>query len=336
MSRLAVRSLIALLFLGFSVCGAAAQAVGVSSVRVNDPIGPAFPLTVWYPAEPGGEAVTIGQTGVFEGVPAFRDAPPQSGRFPTIFLSHGGLRSVPDSGAWIARALAERGFLVFDIGSPAGISARERLDQIWKGPNRVRLILLMLQTQGTGFRWQQMMEWQNIGALGFYLGGTHAAMLGGARYDPARLTAACGTGQSVDCGWLAAQELRLDQIGDDVLGASYREDRIGPVLAVAPEYTFALSPESLDAMPVPGAAIALGGAAPFAIEPLADHGFRALRLDDATVPDGFPLCTGQGLSLLLAEGEDPALCGDPARRAEIHDRLIEEIVAFFRDNMPRD
>lgn len=310
-----------------------AQIVGVQTVTVNDPAGPRFPLTVWYPADAGGAEVTLGETGVFRGQTGLQGAPVREGRFPTILLSHGGLRSAPDSGAWIARGLAEMEFLVFEIGVPEDLSAQETLNQLWQAPGRALLVLQML---GPGNEWQNRIEWHNLGALGFFLGGTTAIQLAGGQLDPALVASACEQGKSVDCGWFQAQGLRLGQIEARRLDSSYRAAQIGSVMAVAPEYGFAFAPDGIDAIRVPAAAIALGKNPAFDIAPLAGHGFEEAQILDATPADAFAICTDKGPAILAEEGEDPDLCGDPELRQRIHQALIKDIATFFRTNMPQD
>lgn len=310
-----------------------AQIVGVQSVTVNDPVGPRFPLTVWYPADAGGAEVTLGETGVFRGQTGFRDAPVQEGRFPTILLSHGGLRSAPDSGAWIAKGLAEKGFLVFEIGAPEDLSAAEALDQLWQVPART---LLVLQLLGPGNTWHDRIEWHNLGALGFFLGGTAAIQLGGGQLEPALVASACDQGKSVDCGWLRAQGLGLGQIEARRLENSYHAPQIGSLMAIAPEYGFAFAPDSLAAIRVPAAIVGLGENPAFDTAPLTEHGFEEIRIAGAEPADAFASCTEKGPAILADEGEDPGLCGDPGQRQRIHQALIEDVTAFFRTNMPQD
>lgn len=66
---------------------------------------------VWYPAEPGGKPVLIGDNGVFRGTSARGNAPALNGRFPLILIADGGFRAAPNLGSWLASALAANGFL---------------------------------------------------------------------------------------------------------------------------------------------------------------------------------------------------------------------------------
>ena len=66
---------------------------------------------IWYPAQPGGRAITVGGNGVFYGTPAGRDAPHSSGQHPMVVISHGAGGNAGQFG-WIATALADAGYVV--------------------------------------------------------------------------------------------------------------------------------------------------------------------------------------------------------------------------------
>ena len=104
---------------------AAAMAMTLHPAHANDSVGVrqiAAPskerganldVTVWYPAQSGGEKVVLGESVFFEGTPAMLDAPISNGRFPLILLSHGaGLAGNPQAISWIAAPLAKQGFVV--------------------------------------------------------------------------------------------------------------------------------------------------------------------------------------------------------------------------------
>jgi predicted dienelactone hydrolase len=74
-------------------------------------------LSIWYPSEeqPTG---TIGGNPVFEGASAVPDAPFPEDAFPLVVLSHGGLRSATDSGAWLSSSIARAGYVVVEVNAP--------------------------------------------------------------------------------------------------------------------------------------------------------------------------------------------------------------------------
>lgn len=82
-------------------CEAALARSGHSFVASPSPDVRERPLSllIGYPSE---EQVsdTIGGNAVFEGASAARDASFPEGAFPIVVVSHGGVRSATDSGAW--------------------------------------------------------------------------------------------------------------------------------------------------------------------------------------------------------------------------------------------
>ena len=66
---------------------------------------------IWYPAERGGRAITVGSNGVFYGTSAGKNAPHRAGKFPMVLISHGSGGNAGQFG-WIASGLADAGFVV--------------------------------------------------------------------------------------------------------------------------------------------------------------------------------------------------------------------------------
>ncbi|APG94139.1 hypothetical protein [Sinorhizobium americanum] len=62
-------------------------------------------VTVWYPAEPGGKAVLVGDNQVFRGAPALSEAPFLEGRYPLVVMSHGSGGRIQGM-SWLAAELA--------------------------------------------------------------------------------------------------------------------------------------------------------------------------------------------------------------------------------------
>jgi len=72
---------------------------------------------IWYPARPGGKAVTVGGNGVFFGTPAGRRAPRRDGTFPLVIISHGAGGNAGQFG-WIASKLADSAAFQSHVESP--------------------------------------------------------------------------------------------------------------------------------------------------------------------------------------------------------------------------
>lgn len=118
------------------LCAAPAVAepiVGVQTAAAHDDDNLRnLSLSVWYPAQEGGSREDVGGNAIFIGQPAYRDAAMAPGPYPLVLLSHGGLRSAADSGAWLSVRLAEKGFIVVEVNGPRPNSAKAAVNEIWQ------------------------------------------------------------------------------------------------------------------------------------------------------------------------------------------------------------
>src|ERR1700751_903505 len=110
MMRLVVAVVLAAIL---AVCHAhAGDRVGFQEIVLpRSESGRALHVAIWYPAESGGTAKTIGETAVFFGIAGSEKAIPKPGRHPLVIMSHGwpGNWSNQD---WLAEALVEQGYIV--------------------------------------------------------------------------------------------------------------------------------------------------------------------------------------------------------------------------------
>lgn len=304
------------------------QSVGVASVEVSlgDQSRP-LSLSVWYPAE-GGTPREVGGNAVFVGAPAGRDAPMTEGRFPLALVSHGGLRSASDSGAWLSAALAQAGFVAVEINGPRPRTGMEAVNEIWRRPEDVsRALDAILSDPG----WSDHIEPTRISAVGFALGGTAALALAGGEFEARSFVQSCDQGMAgPDCAWFEAQSAALDTVDREQLAEPRRDPRIRSVVAIDPELidVFADGMASIEA---PALLIALSG----------DGGASGASgkdvLTHAVVPgaigfDAFPVCTPAGAAILAEEGGDPALCGASAEaRMRAHEAIADRVVSFLTE-----
>lgn len=314
--------------LGVSLVGvvpaSAAEPVGLRSLSAPAPErGAPIAVDLWYPAGTGGTAENHGASPLFEGVSVRRDADIATGRFPLVVLAHGGLRSNPNLASWIAAHLAGRGALVALPRSPAPETAGEAPDEVRLRPGDLSAALDRIENDPA---LAAHLAAGKVGAVGFFLGGTSALALAGARLDPAAYRASCDPpARGPDCAWFAANGVDLSDRVTEAFGASHRDPRIRAVVAVAPELVGSLTRESLGAVDVPVTVIGLGA-------PAADReipGARQLAFPEANVFTAFGRCTARALTLLAAEGEDDAICRDdgPRSRADLQAELAGMIDA---------
>ena len=267
---------------------------------------------------------------VFEGLPARRDAAIADGRFPVVLLAHGGLRAAPNQSGWIAADLASRGMIVAVVPPPRPASAEAAVAEIWLRPADLSAALTALEADPDAAAHAAPGQ---AAVVGFFLGGTAALALAGARLDAASYARSCDPpAQSPDCAWFAAAGVDLHAVDAAQVTRSGLDARIGTVVAVDPELTSSLAPESLSGIAAKTAVFNLG--APGTIAPHLDAASLQVALPGATyaaLPDATPFsamasCTSRGAEILNSEGEDDAICReDAAARERTHARLADMI-----------
>jgi predicted dienelactone hydrolase len=294
-------------------------------------------LTLWYPALPGGTPMLIGDNAVFEGAAAQQDAPVADGAFPTVLVSHGGLRAAPNLSGWIARRLAEQGFLVVAVQGPklGPKDARQAVAEIWERPADLSAALTAL---GNSADWSQHVDRERVAVLGFFLGGTSALSLAGGRLDADVFRQACGTEpQGVDCDWFEANGVDLSTVDGNTLARSNLDPRIKMAVAVDPEYSASFSRESLAAIGIPVEVFNMGGPGtiPGAFDAsklrTASPRITYAMLLGATRFSVFSLCKPKGAAILAEDGGDDAICRDET--AEHRERVHEELAALISSHL---
>lgn len=158
---------------------------------------------IWYPAEPGGKAVTVGGNGVFYGTEAGRGAPHRGGRYPAMIISHGAGGNAGQF-SWIASKLAEAGYVVIlpnHPGTTSGNASTEAAVRVWERPKDITAVLDTIEKNKADYPY---IDTTRIGMVGFSAGGYTAMAASGARVNPDKLQRYCDDtdhGMS-DCAFL--------------------------------------------------------------------------------------------------------------------------------------
>ncbi|EPX83411.1 alpha/beta hydrolase family protein [Salipiger mucosus] len=278
-------------------------------------------LSIWYPAQEGRSLEDVGGNAVFVGQPAYRDAAMAPGPYPLVLLSHGGLRSAADSGAWLSGRLAEEGFVVVEVNGPRPESAVDAVDEIWRRPQDVSHVLDRILRDPV---WSNAVDHSRIAVAGYALGGTAALALAGGAFDTDVFASSCETNEGgPDCGWYNAHGVSLASVDAGALERTHRDPRIGTAIAIDPEYADVFLAASLRAQEADIRVIWLG--AP-------DRGrFSTAGLPQAVIEsakryDAFPICTPKGKHVLAEDGGVVSLCDtEPAERARIHDEIADRL-----------
>ncbi|MFD1626228.1 alpha/beta hydrolase family protein [Azospirillum griseum] len=314
----------------------ASDAIGVRTMTITPPErGASVGLTLWYPAGSGGRPERFGANPVFAGVSALRDAAMAEGVFPVVLIAHGGLRSAPHQSAWIGSRLAERGYIVAAIQPPplTATDATRGVAEIGLRPRDLSAALTAVESDPS---LRPYADLDKVAALGFFLGGTSALAVGGARLDPERFRRLCDTPVGgPDCAWFTRAGVDLRKVDTAPLARDHRDPRVRTVVAVDPEISAAYSLDGLAETAVTTTIINLGarGETPAwlesaymgAITPVA----RYIRVPGVASFSSFGLCTPRAGLILRTEGEDEAICQDSGgqRREDIHNRLAAMIAA---------
>ncbi len=286
----------------------------------------------WYPSLDSKSSERFDSGKLFTPVEINREAEIAPGEFPVVLLAHGGMRSAFIHTAWVASALAQRGFIVVVPKPPSGreLQPDHAVNELFLRPADLSLALTALENIDS---LKGSVDTDDVSGVGFFLGGTSMLALAGARLDPEGYRQSCSTvGVNIDCRWLQRAGIDLTTLPDSVFNREVADARISNLVVVNPELTAVLEPRSLEGVNVPVKLIDLGSnrSSPlFPAEQLGHlPGYSTLAIESATAYSAFSECTPVGQEVLQAEGEGE-LCEEPGgrSRAEIHQQLIDEIVA---------
>jgi predicted dienelactone hydrolase len=310
---------------------------------------------VWYPAadsaDPKLQRIPPVGEAIFEAAPAAPEAPiaANPAKFPLILLSHGTGGTVQTL-AWLATALASRGYIVAGVNHP-GNNATEPYTvqgfvQWWLRAEDVSATLDdMVADPGFGPR----IDTQKIGAAGFSLGGYTMMELAGGRTSREHFGEVCRAApDQISCKAppefhdLAAKGEALaatDPVFARALhkaGESYRDPRIHAAFAIAPALGPAFTPESLNAIAIPLAIVAGAGDSIVPVDanakyyaaniPQAELTIFPGAVDHYTFLDG---CTAAG------HAAQPAICSDRpgVDREAVHNQAIDIAIKFFAGHL---
>ncbi len=114
LAPLVAPGLVAALVAWASIADPVPQDVGHASLRIAGTAPPALAGHVWYPSGGSHERLRLATDGIGPRIDPWAAAPVGQGPFPLVLLSHGIFE--PTAGqAWLARALAEAGYVVVAI-----------------------------------------------------------------------------------------------------------------------------------------------------------------------------------------------------------------------------
>jgi len=348
MKRLTIFYAVAISSLAMVQMAKADDNVGVRQiVAPSKERGVDLDVTVWYPAQAGGEKVILGENAFFMGTPAMRDAPISEGKFPLILLSHGaGLAGSAQALSWIATPLASQGFVVAAPTHPGNTgknkSAAETM-KLWLRPADLTEALNTIQKEDF---FQNHLDQAEIGALGLSMGGNTALAIAGARVNPQLLAGYCDTNllNPSLCGWVRQSGVDLHAMNLQPADRDNKDERIRFAMAIDPAPSDIFEFKSFASIKIPVDIINLGrpGEIPPTLQASgiskAISNARYAVIEDASHFSMFAECKPGARDILKAEKIDDPLCDDGGgrSRAQIHAQLVSMITDAFNRTLKAD
>ena len=312
----------------------------------------ALVTSVWYPAT-SGTSMSLHDLGP-PAAPLFRlgewadDASPAAGSFPLIILSHGTGGSAQIM-AWLARALASRGYVVAAVNHPGNNALEEYTAEgflLWW--ERARDLTTVIDTLLRDREFASVIDPKRIGAAGFSLGGYTVIEIAGGRTDPRLFQKFCRSAEAEGCDdppefpnlftrWSELEKTDAAfQRAVSQAGRSFRDARVRAVFAIAPALGPAFIPESLGRITTP---IAIVAGADDRIVPVGPNAQRLAKLTPRTsltlLPGGVGHYTFLAACTDAGRRAQPQLCTDAGGvdRDTIHKLTADSAARFFDDKL---
>jgi predicted dienelactone hydrolase len=319
----------------------ASEFTGVQQITASSKErGSDLSVTVWYPANAGGQSVTLGESVFFLGTSAMRDAPIARGKYPLILLSHGaGLGGTPQAMSWIATPLAKQGFIVAAPTHPGngGVnrSAAETM-KLWLRPADISATLDAIEKDAS---FKDSLETGMVGTLGLSMGGGTALALAGARIDPMRLASYCDTGAlNVSlCGWMRQSGVDLHAMDMTPADRTNKDKRIRFAMAIDPAPVDVFQVGTFPEISIPVEIVNLGRPGTIPLTALASEIAKAIpegkyaTIKDASHYSMFGECKPGGAAIAEVEEIGDPICsdGDGQSRLKIHQQLLDMVAGAF-------
>ena len=295
---------------------------------------------LWYPTDATGPLTHDFESKVWEGTQVVKGAKPSSGPFPFVVLSHGMFGNARNQ-AWLAGALARRGYVVAAIGHP-GTSTWSRdpdlTRQLWERPKDISRVIEHVITSPDLIG---LVDRDRIFMAGHSLGGFTAVALAGGRYDAARLEEFCAdTPGELACGILT--DWKIAQTPEDriQMEADLSDLRIKAFAVFDLGGTQSFSDTSLSRIdrpllifgaPIMNSGLTLDIESRALVTKLSAGIARYIEPETLSHFDFLGLCKPGGFEILATEepGDEIVCKAGGARRAAKHQMIVNEVARFF-------
>lgn len=298
--------------------------IGFSSLIDSSEEARPLILSIWYPTNDNQSDIMVGGNAVFHGESAAVDAQ-VTGRHPLVVISHGGLRSTNDSGAWLSATLAKAGFIVIEVNAPRPESPVVAVNEIWQRPRDISRALSVILDSPV---WVDHIDQKKVFVVGFALGGTAALFISGAILDANNYFQSCDNVGTVgtDCAWYSSHNVALSQVSQSEFKQPKYDYRFNSAVLIDPEYLESFSSDSR----LPSTPTLLISLDSKKLETIKLPQVEKKIIDKASSLDAFAVCTEKGAQILLEEEGDATLCGVSSEaRARAHTLITNMVLSFL-------
>lgn len=313
----------------------------MSTLEIPDPDGVRdLAGFLWYPTDAEAPLVNDFDSEVWGETKVVMDADPADGRFPLLVLSHGMYGNAYNQ-AWLAGALARRGYVVAAISHP-GTSTWSRdpevTRQLWERPMDVSRVIDYATTTP---ELAHFVDPDRVFMAGHSLGGFTALALAGARYDAARLKTSCEqTPDELVCGILSDWKIARTEADRARMEADLSDPRIKAFAVFDLGGTQSFSDKSLAMIerpmlvfgaPIMNSGLTLDIESRALVTALPEGTARYIEPPTLSHFDFLGLCKPGGYELLAREepGDEIICQNGGAPRAAKHEMIIDKVAGFF-------
>lgn len=295
---------------------------------------------IWYPTEAEGPLRPNFDSKVWQGTRVVKDGKFATGRFPLVVLSHGMFGNAYNQ-AWLAAALAERGYVVAAISHPGTSTWSRDPDQrreLWERPGDIsRVIDHALVTTGLA----EHVDPARIFMAGHSLGGFTAVALAGGRYDAAKLKSFCdGVPGELACGILSDWKIAQTPADRTEMEADLSDPRIRAFAVFDLGGTQSFTTVSLGRIdrpmlvfgaPIMNSGLTLDIESRALVDALPADKTHYIEPETLSHFDFLGQCKKGGLEILAREepGDEIICMGGGGERAAKHKMIIEAVAGFY-------
>ncbi|MEP2978978.1 MAG: alpha/beta fold hydrolase [Lentilitoribacter sp.] len=322
--------------------GSEPYAAGMRAISIDDPNGQRnLEGFLWHPTEHGQPSELDFDSKVWVGTSVIKDAKLSDGHFPLVVLSHGMFGNAYNQ-AWLAAALAKKGYLVAAVNHPGTstwLRDENQRRELWKRPQDISRVIDHLTTSDA---YATHIDPSKIFMAGHSLGGFTAALLAGARYDAHKFEEVCAeVPDELVCKVLNGWKIAKTPEDRTQMEADLSDDRIKAFAIFDLGGTQSFSTQSLSQItrpmlvfgaPIMNSGLTLDIESRALVKALPKQNVEYIEHETMSHFDFFGLCKSGGYELLKNEEPgDEIICqagGD--ERAKKHKLIIENVLKAFQ------